>query len=181
MFSERGQRIPGWAPVKQWTEGPTALRRRLGHRPMHCLDEEVERNCGPLVQALSESPGVNSGRNALASGPASPHHVSLPTPPYPVGVLRPRSRAATPSPRVREGPRTTTENGQPYQPYSMTWSATASSLSGTSRPSDFAVLRLMTSSYLIGCWIGRSVSLAPLRMRSMYPAAWRSSSEKSAL
>ena len=34
--------------------------------------------------------------------------------------------------------------------YSITSSARASSIGGTSRPSAFAVLRLITSSYLVG-------------------------------
>src|SRR5262245_46413418 len=45
--------------------------------------------------------------------------------------------------------------------YSITSSAIASSDGGTVRPSAFAVLRLMTSSNLVGCRIGRSASLAP--------------------
>ena len=35
---------------------------------------------------------------------------------------------------------------------------------GTARPSALAVLRLMTSSNLVGCWTGRSAGLAPLRI-----------------
>ena len=34
---------------------------------------------------------------------------------------------------------------------------------GTVRPSALAVLRLMTSSKVVGCWTGRSAGLAPLR------------------
>src|SRR5512133_521902 len=44
--------------------------------------------------------------------------------------------------------------------YSITSSARASNLSGTSRPSVLAVLRLMTSSNLVGCMTGRSTGLA---------------------
>ena len=51
--------------------------------------------------------------------------------------------------------------------HSITSSARPRSIGGTSRPSAFAVLRLITSSYLVGCWTGRSAGLAPLRMRSM--------------
>jgi hypothetical protein len=54
-----------------------------------------------------------------------------------------------------------------------------SSVCGMVRPSVLVVLRLITSSNLLGSWIGRSAGLAPLRMRSMYPAAWRTSSTKS--
>src|SRR5215471_278608 len=50
--------------------------------------------------------------------------------------------------------------------HSITSSARASSVGGTSRPSALAVLRLMTSSYLVGACTGRSAGFSPLRMRS---------------
>ena len=50
--------------------------------------------------------------------------------------------------------------------YSITSSARASSVGGTSRPSAFAVLRLMTSSYLVGACTGRSAGFSPLRTRA---------------
>ena len=53
------------------------------------------------------------------------------------------------------------------EPYSITSSARARSDGGTSIPSDFAVLRLMVSKNLVGCSIGRSAGLAPLRIRSI--------------
>src|SRR5204863_8147030 len=49
--------------------------------------------------------------------------------------------------------------------HSMTSSARASSDCGNVRPSAFAVFRLMTSSNLVGCWIGRSAGLAPASIR----------------
>src|SRR6516165_9987506 len=57
--------------------------------------------------------------------------------------------------------------------HSITSSARASTLAGISMPSAFAVLRLITSSYLVGACTGRSAGFAPLRMRSTYPAARR--------
>src|SRR5262249_57558666 len=51
------------------------------------------------------------------------------------------------------------------RPYSITSSASARSLAGISRPSALAVLRLITSSNLVDCWIGRSAGLSPLRIR----------------
>src|SRR5262249_19129463 len=57
--------------------------------------------------------------------------------------------------------------------HSITSSARASRLSGTVRASAFAVLRLMTSSYLVGACTGRSAGFSPLRMRSTEPAACR--------
>jgi hypothetical protein len=50
--------------------------------------------------------------------------------------------------------------------YSITSSARASSEGGTVRPSAFAVLRLITSSNLVGACTGSSPGLAPRRMRS---------------
>ena len=50
--------------------------------------------------------------------------------------------------------------------YSITSSAVASRVTGTSRPSAPAVFTLMTSSNLVGCWTGRSAGLSPLRIRS---------------
>jgi hypothetical protein len=51
--------------------------------------------------------------------------------------------------------------------YSITSSAVASSVGGTSRPRALAVLRLMTSSNLVGSWTGRSPAFSPRRMRSI--------------
>src|SRR5262245_65199567 len=50
--------------------------------------------------------------------------------------------------------------------HSITSSARASSMDGTSRPSALAVLRLITSLYLVGACTGRSAGFSPLRMRS---------------
>ena len=51
--------------------------------------------------------------------------------------------------------------------HSITSSARASNECGTSRPSAFAVLRLIASSYLVGACTGNSAGFSPLRMRSM--------------
>src|SRR5262245_40823776 len=48
--------------------------------------------------------------------------------------------------------------------YSITSSARASSVGGTSRPSAFAVLRFITRSNFVGCSTGRSMGLVPLRI-----------------
>src|SRR5262245_30255191 len=63
--------------------------------------------------------------------------------------------------------------------HSITSLANASSRSGTLRPSTFAVLRLSTSSYLVGACTGRSPGFSPLRMRSTYSAERRNWSTKS--
>jgi hypothetical protein len=49
--------------------------------------------------------------------------------------------------------------------HSITSSARASSIGGISRPSAWAVLRLMTSSTFVTCWTGRSAGFSPLRIR----------------
>src|SRR5262249_7622402 len=69
----------------------------------------------------------------------------------------------------RERPcRSRAEQGDELAPpdHSITSSARASSDGETSRPSAFAVLRLIASSNLVGVCTGRSPGLAPRRMRS---------------
>src|SRR5262249_10603927 len=58
------------------------------------------------------------------------------------------------------------EVGSMARAHSITSSARAGSVGGTSRPRVFAVLRLTTSSNLTGAWTGSSLSFVPLRMRS---------------
>jgi hypothetical protein len=60
--------------------------------------------------------------------------------------------------------------------YSITTSARARSVGGISRPSAFAVLRLMMRTNLTGCATGRSAGVAPLRILSTYAAAPRARS-----
>src|SRR6476661_7272478 len=50
--------------------------------------------------------------------------------------------------------------------HSITSSARASSVGGISKPSALAVLRLMTSSYLVGACTGKSAGFSPLIIRS---------------
>src|SRR5262245_9076525 len=50
--------------------------------------------------------------------------------------------------------------------HSITSSARASSVGGTSRPIALAVLRFTTNSNLTGAWTGSSLGFSPLRMRS---------------
>src|SRR5215472_7097258 len=51
-------------------------------------------------------------------------------------------------------------------PHSITSSARCWRNQGTSRPSAFAVLRLIVSVSLTGPWTGRSLGFVPLRIRS---------------
>src|SRR5262245_45842838 len=75
-------------------------------------------------------------------------------PPHAVRLLR--ARRERPSNR-----RAADERDEIAAPdHSITSSARASSIGGTSRPSAFAVLRLITSSILVGRSIGRSCGFA---------------------
>src|SRR5206468_12085623 len=49
--------------------------------------------------------------------------------------------------------------------HSITSSARASTVGGTVMPTALAVLRLMTSSNLVGCTIGRSPGFSPFKTR----------------
>jgi protocatechuate 3,4-dioxygenase beta subunit len=51
-----------------------------------------------------------------------------------------------------------------WRTHSITSSASASTVSGTVRPSALAVLRLITNSNLVGCMTGRSAGFSPLRI-----------------
>src|SRR5262249_10844926 len=62
--------------------------------------------------------------------------------------------------------RTTEQRDELAAPHSITSSARASSVGGTSRPSAFAVIRFMTRSNLVGCSTGRSPGFAPRRILS---------------
>ncbi len=63
--------------------------------------------------------------------------------------------------------------------YWITSSARSSSDCGIANPNAFAVLRLITSSNLVGCSMGRSPGLAPRRILSTKAAALRYRSRKS--
>jgi hypothetical protein len=70
---------------------------------------------------------------------------------------------------ITEGPRSAKSCRERVQQnssgYSITSSARASTVSRISRPSASAVFRLITGSYLVGAWTGRSAGFAPLRIR----------------
>src|SRR5262249_23278554 len=87
-------------------------------------------------------------------------------------LLRPRRER----PRSR---RAAEKRDQLAAVHSITSSARASTLAGISKPVALAVLRLITSSYLVGACTGSSAGLSPLRMRSTYAAAGRYTSPTS--
>src|SRR5262249_15733662 len=88
-----------------------------------------------------------------------------------IGLLRPRHE--------RPGCRCAAESQDELAPlHSITSSATPSNLSGTSSPSAFAVLRLITNSNFVGCMPGRSAGFSPFRIRPAYPPTRRYTSGK---
>src|SRR5262245_56158589 len=82
----------------------------------------------------------------------------------PSSVMNCRRLTRSPRPRARAG----CSEGAPLhlRDHSITSSARASSVAGTSRPSALALLRLITRSYLVGACTGRWEGFSPLRMRS---------------
>src|SRR6266487_3011190 len=78
---------------------------------------------------------------------------------------RPRSVALTSRWRSRPQHHNRTHALQ-QTAYSITSSARASRVGGMVRLSALAAPRLITSSNLVGCWIGRSAGLAPFKILS---------------
>src|SRR5262249_16885434 len=79
-----------------------------------------------------------------------------------------RLRARRERPRRRRA--AAHERDELAAPHSITSSARASSVGGTSRPRALAVLRLIANSNLVGCSTGSSAGLAPCRIRCTYQA-----------
>src|SRR5262249_23341631 len=94
-------------------------------------------------------------------------------PPHSLALLRPRRER----PRGR---RAAEQRDELATFHSITSLASASSVGGTSRPSAFALLRLMTSSNFVGCSTGISAGLSPFRILSTSSAARRYSCRRSA-
>ena len=73
--------------------------------------------------------------------------------------------------RLRAKKRHTRRSKQHH--YSITSSARASNVGGTSMPSARAVLRLIVKTYLVGCSTGISAGLPPRRIRPAKPPSSR--------
>src|SRR5262249_57795452 len=88
-----------------------------------------------------------------------------------IGIVRARTHEHADAPyfgcrllRVRRqrprGSRAAEQRDELAAFHSITSSALNRTAVGSSRPSDLAVLRLTTSSTLVGCWTGKSAALA---------------------
>src|SRR5262245_15918501 len=82
--------------------------------------------------------------------------------PHPLALLRARREGPN---KRRCGRRAADERDELAALHSITSSARVSSVAGTSRPSAWAVLRLMNSSIFVDCWTGRSAGFSPLTIR----------------
>src|SRR5262245_36011378 len=130
---------------------------RLGSR-ISILDADV----APLRPTEPSQPLPQSGesRMPLRIGLAAAHqHANTP---HSLWLLRSRHH--------RERNRRAAEQRDELAPsdHSITSSARASSVGGTSRPSALAVLRLISNSNFTGCCTGRSAGFSPLRRRPAY-------------
>src|SRR5262245_33094179 len=85
-------------------------------------------------------------------------------PAHPFGLLRPRRQRPCRS-RRRAAEQRDELAALQRRDHSITSSASASSRSGTVRPSALAAFKLITSSNLVDCITGRSAGFSPLRMR----------------
>jgi len=133
---------------------------------------------------------VPRGKNKSAKWPGDreKRRIGLPPPPSPVlktqkrDLFRVRNFFASGPfsrcPSVKRAPPQCPLSGRKAEkrdelapPHSITSSALASNDCGTMRFSALAVVRLITSWYLVGCWTGNSATFAPFRIRSAYDAA----------
>jgi hypothetical protein len=90
-----------------------------------------------------------------------------------MSALPPKADMCSATRDVRFGPKADSCTAAKQHRYSSTSSARVSNCDGIIRPSDRALLRLITSSNLTGSSIGRSPGFAPFRILSTYFAERR--------
>src|SRR5207237_9514945 len=128
----------------------------VGRRPASVDSAVAALRPAELLERLAECSDPSlSFRVALSIG----HQHAYTAAPF--GLLRARRER----PRRRAGD----ERDELAALHSITSSARTSTPCGTVMPSAFAVLRLMTISYLVGACTGSSSGFSPLRMRSTEP------------
>ncbi len=146
-----------------WTTACTVRRLQpLTHRPLR--RQPTSRTISsPIARIIRGNQIPIARRNTHLSLPAVSSLGGFPTPA--AGL---RSTAIT-----GRHPKTFTfatgsriDAPQQLRRYSITSSARASSAGDRAMPSALTVFRLIRSSNLVGCWIGRSAGLAPFRILS---------------
>src|SRR5258707_15272130 len=115
-----------------------------------------------LASPIDGRPRLRSRRTKTASAcsalrpfASQGHLVDTVTGPFSVGPAKGRALSILTKPR-----------DELATPHSITSSARASTVGGTSRPSAFAVIRLSARSNLVGCSTGISAGFAPRRILS---------------
>jgi len=110
-------------------------------------------------RASERAHGSKNSRRGCPSGPSAATLMSTPT----RRICSPACCARVASGHAAAAP--PSDEGAPLhlRAHSITSSARASSVGGTSRPSALAVLRLITNSNFAACSTGRSSGLAPLK------------------
>ena len=140
-------------------------QRRQADR-FDCPPSDIRsRRSGLRQSRLPSGPGWNARQHGTCEGQPADAPLRKPI----TGIAGCCARAATG--HAAAAPPSSVMNSR--RCHSITSSARASSVGGTSRPSAFAVLRLITSSNLVGFCTGRSAGFSPLRMRSTYEAERR--------
>jgi hypothetical protein len=129
--------------------------RHCPARPNVAVGSDKNRRSIGLLMLATSRKGAKSAMGQKQKWP-SKNRMSVPSS---------RADTARPPLDVRLVPQATHTPPQIIR-YSITSSARASRDGGTVRPIAFAVLRLITNSYLVGAWTGRSAGFSPLRMRS---------------
>src|SRR6516162_9872574 len=139
-------------------------RRALG-------DEDVHRQRGKLERGPPQEIDV-ALRSAIFKGDVLAHHVAIIAQALPEvipyrGIINdadarnPATRRLLRARRERPRSRAAEKRDELAPLHSITSSARASSVGGTSRPSAWAVVRLRTRSNLVGCSTGMSAGFAP--------------------
>jgi hypothetical protein len=136
-------------PSKEPAIVPIKVTNDVGFRPFLTCSIAAWDNDGGGAPEAVVIPPCNSATEATAHEPMASAHAT----------------AAPPSSVMTRDHRAAEERDELAADHSITSSAVASSLSGTVRPSAFAVLRLITNSSFVACMTGRSAGFSPLRMR----------------
>src|SRR5262249_18239887 len=163
-------------------QGTGRLQQRCCTR-MASGEDDVGRERGQFVRLSANCGGIGCGPAGVdphiaADDPSQQRQRLLEHPDarLPDRIVRSRGREHANAPhlgallRARRGrPRSDRAAKQRYELaalHSITSSARASKLGGTSRPKALAVFRLTTNSNLVPCCTGRSAGFAPLRILS---------------
>ena len=182
--------------MPSYAAGPRPATVRLAQTSSQCIKETFNRYL-PLpssatrpANSVALKPQIiarNRVRPRRSHKPSRSNLHSAPQPPVSLTAVSFPGGFRTPAPVQADRPdgpssetlHTRRPTALQQSNYSITSSAVASSTCGMVRPSALAVLRLITSSNLVGSSIGRSPGLAPFKILSTKLATRRKPSETS--